>query len=167
VRRPLPLIPRGPRRKRVVRQRLIFACPRVSPEWEFGTLHALMKPKPHTRGAVEHRRGEQDWPGTADAILEDTVVVLQERIGLAINLLRPASGEYYVLAEYAPAQAADVLALALVLSRRLPDLWFTLDRLFVHGGVFYRRQFGYKLNLVPATNVHLPRATRAALRGVL
>jgi hypothetical protein len=63
--------------------------------------------------------------------------------------------------------APDVLAFPLVLSRRLPDLWFTLDRLFVHAGVFYRRQFGYKLNLVPATNVHLPRATRAALRGAL
>jgi hypothetical protein len=146
---------------------MLFACPRISPEYELKTLHALMKPKPHTRGAVEHRRGEQDWPPSADATLDDTIVLLRDRIGLAIDLVRPGSGEYHFLAEYAPAQAADLLAFALLISRRLPEIWFTLDRLFVRGGVCYRRQFGYKLNLVPATNVHLPRAVRGALRGAL
>ncbi len=60
-----------------------------------------------------------------------------------------------------------MLALAQLISRRLPELWFVIDRLFVNDGMFYRRQFGYKLNLVPASNVHLPRAIRAALRGVI
>lgn len=126
-----------------------------------------MKPKPLTRAAVEHRTGHQPWPAAADAILDDTIAILHDRIQLNVDLLRPPAGEYHFLAEYAPAQSADLLTLALVLSRRLPDLWFTLDRLFVQNGVCYRRRFGYKLELVRATNVHLPRPIRAALRGVL
>jgi hypothetical protein len=131
-------------------------------------LHVLMKPKPQTRGAVEHRPdGHQPWPADADAALDAALALLRDRLHLSLEVHRPPAGEYHLLAEYRPEQAADVLALALVLSRRLPDLWFTLDRLFVRAGVFHRRQFGYKLNLVPASNVHLPRATRAALRGAI
>jgi hypothetical protein len=146
---------------------MIFACPRVSPEWELGTLHALMKPKPQTRGAVEHRSGEQGWPEQGDAILADALKVVQERLGMELAVHRPGAGEYHFLADFGREQLPEVLALALLLSRRLPELWFVVDRLFVQGGVFYRRQFGYKLNLVPASDVHLPRAIRAALRGVL
>jgi hypothetical protein len=167
VKRPLPLIPHGPRRKRAPRERLIFACPRVSPEWELGMLHVLMKPKPHTRGAVEHRQGEQAWPVDADRVLDDVLNILRERIDTSVVIHRPPAGEYHFLIEYTPPQAPEILALAQMLSRRLPELWFVLDRLFVNAGVFHRRQFGYKLNLVPATNVHLPRAIRASLRGVL
>jgi hypothetical protein len=130
-------------------------------------LHVLMKPKPQTRGVVEHREGDQPWTPIADAALADALAVAAERLHFQPQLHRPLAGEYHFLIEYAPDQADDARALALLLSRRLPELWFVLDRLFVHGGVFHRRQFGYKLNLVPASNVHLPRATRAALRGVL
>jgi hypothetical protein len=146
---------------------MVFGCPRVSPEWELGTLHALMKPKPQTRGAVEHRDGEQPWPAGADAILERTLGEVRARLGTSLDVHRPVAGEYYFLAEFTPEQQPEVLALAAVLSARLPHLWFVVDRLFVHGGVFHRRQFGYKLNLVPATNVHLTRPIRTALRGVL
>jgi hypothetical protein len=139
----------------------------VSPEWELGMLHVLMKPKPQTRGVVEHREGNQVWTAEASATLDDVLAVVGERLGLTAELHRPEAGEYHFLIEYTPAQADDVRALALLLSRRLPELWFVLDRLFVYGGVFHRRQYGYKLNLVPASNVHLPRATRAALRGLL
>ena len=145
----------------------MLACPRVSPEWELGMLHVLMKPKPQTRGVVEHREGDQVWTAEASATLDDTLAVVGERLGLSPVVHRPPAGEYHFLIEYAPEQAEDVRALALLLSRRLPELWFVLDRLFVHGGVFHRRQYGYKLNLVPASNVHLTRATRAALRGLL
>jgi hypothetical protein len=165
-RRPLPVIPRGPRRRRVVRERLLFACPRVSPDWELSTLSALMKPTPGRRGALEHRSGEQAWGPAAEAGLAASIQVVRERFGAEVAMQR-AEGEYHFVAEYAPAQAAEFRALALILSRTLPELWFTLDRLFVHGGVFYRRQFGYKLKLVPASDVHLPRAVRAALRGAL
>ena len=146
---------------------MVFGCPRVSPEWELGVLHALMKPKPQTRGAVEHRDGAQPWPAGADGILERTLAEVRERLGTELDVHRPAAGEYHFVAEFSPEQRPEVLALAAVLSSRLPHLWFVVDRLFVCGGVFHRRQFGYKLNLVPATNVHLARPIRAALRGVV
>jgi hypothetical protein len=146
---------------------MIFACPRVSPEWELGTLAALMKPKPQTRGAVEHRSGEQAWPGEGDAILADVLEVVRGRLGTGLAVHRPGAGEYHFVADFGRERLPEVLALALLLSRRLPELWFVVDRLFVRGGVFYRRQFGYKLKLVPASDVHLSRPIRAALRGVL
>ena len=130
-------------------------------------LHVLMKPKPHTRSAVEHRQGEQPWTSAAAASLDEVLAILQERLETSLVVHRPIEGEYHFLIEFTPPQKPEVLALAQLLSRRLPDLWFVIDRLFVNAGVFHRRQFGYKLNLVPATNVHLPRAIRAALRGVL
>jgi hypothetical protein len=167
VKRPLPHIPRGPRRRRASRSRLIFACPRISPEWELGMLHVLMKPKPQTRSAVEHRQGEQVWSAAAAASLLEVLKILNERLQTSLVIHRPAEGEYHFLIEFTPPQKPEALALAQMLSHRLPDLWFVIDRLFVNAGVFHRRQFGYKLNLVPATNVHLPRAIRAALRGVL
>ena len=146
---------------------MLFGCPRVSPEWELEMLQVLMKPKPATRGAVEHREGEQGWPAGAEAALSEVVTIVGERLGTQVTVHRPAEGEYHFLIEYTAQQGPEVLALAQLLSRRLPGLWFVLDRLFVHGGVFYRRQFGYKLKLVPATNVHVPRAIRSALRGVI
>jgi hypothetical protein len=168
VKRPLPHIPHGPRRRRrAKRSRLIFACPRVSPEWELGMLHVLMKPKPLTRSVVEHRKGEQPWSAAADASLEEVLTILKDRLETSLVTHRQAEGEYHFLIEFTSPQKPEVLALAQMLSRRLPDLWFVIDRLFVNAGAFHRRQFGYKLNLVPATNVHLPRAIRAALRGVL
>jgi hypothetical protein len=167
VKRPLPLIPRGPRRKRPIRSQLIFACPRVSPEWELGTLHALMKPRPETRGPVEHRDGQQPWLAGADEILTRTLADVHDRLDTSLDLHRPAAGEYHFFAQFTPEQTPEILALALLLSRRLPHLWFVVDRLFVLAGVFHRRQFGYKLKLVPASNVHLPRALRAAPRGLL
>jgi hypothetical protein len=146
---------------------LIFACPRVSPEWELGTLQALMKPRPETRGPVEHRDGQQPWPAGADEILARTLADVHDRLGTSLDLHRPTAGEYHLFAQYTPDQTPEILALALLLSRRLPHLWFVVDRLFVHAGAFHRRQFGYKLKLVPASNVHLPRPIRAALRGLL
>jgi hypothetical protein len=140
----------------------------VSPEWELGVLHALMKPKPQTRGAVEHRNGEQVWTDAADVILDEVMKTLADRLGPLPAVHRGVAGEYHFLAEFGGgAQTQAVRALALLLSRRLPDLWFVADHLLVHGGVFYRRQFGYKLKLVPASDVHLTRAMRSALKGVL
>jgi hypothetical protein len=168
VPRPLPHIPRGPRRPRPKRHRLLFACPRISPEWELATLSVLMKPKLHTRAALEHRgAGEQHWPPHADAALDHALAVVHDRLGLSLTIHRPAAGEYFFLAEFARPQRPAMLALALLLSAALPDLWFALDHLFVRNGAFHRRQFGYKLNLVQASNVHLPRETRAALKGIL
>jgi hypothetical protein len=55
----------------------------------------------------------------------------------------------------------------MLISRRLPEVWVVLGKLFVRNGKFYRREFGYKLKLVPATNVHLRRDIRAAIRKLL
>jgi hypothetical protein len=130
-------------------------------------LQVLMKPRPQTRGAVEHRGGEQEWPAEAEAALGEVLLIVRERLATEVTVHLGAEGAYHFVAEYAPQQGGEMLAVAQLLSRRLPELWFVLDRLFVNGGVFYRRQFGYKLKLVQATNVHVPRAVRAGLRGVI
>ena len=54
-------------------------------------------------------------------------------------------------------------AFAVVLSQALPEQWLVFGRLYLRGGKFHRRERGFKLNLVPATNVHLPREVRAAI----
>src|SRR5437899_3232740 len=102
-------------------------------------LHVLMKPKPLTRSAVEHRQGEQPWTAAADAALEESLKILQERLEISLVIHRPAQGEYHFLIEFTPPQKPELLALAQLLSRRLPDLWFVIDRLFVNAGVFHRR----------------------------
>ena len=56
-------------------------------------------------------------------------------------------------------------AFAVVVSSRLPGLWFVLGKLYVKGGRFFRRERGWKLNLVRANDVHLPRPMRQAIRG--
>jgi hypothetical protein len=53
------------------------------------------------------------------------------------------------------------------LSRRLPGVWFTLGRVWVREGRFYRKRYGYQLRVVPASNVHLTREVRGKLRGVV
>ncbi len=93
--------------------------------------------------------------------------VLQERLGASMPIHFPAAGDYRFVIEVADANSDEARACAAVLSTALPDLWLVAGRLFVKNGEFYRRQYGYKLSLVPATNVHLPRALRAALRGCL
>src|SRR5688500_3416867 len=68
MRRPLPVMPRGPRRRRPTGpRRRLFACPRVAPDWELGALRALMKPQ--ANGAILHRDARQPWPDdAADAV---------------------------------------------------------------------------------------------------
>jgi hypothetical protein len=163
VPRPLPIIPRGPRRKRPHRASLLFACPRISPEWELNALSILMKPKEHTKGAIRHRPAEQPWPAHARAELDRSLQLVREKLELVLPVQIPDAGDYWMIAEVPAKNVEEAKALAVVLSQRLPDLWFVFDRLFVKNGTFHRRERGYKLNLVEATNVHLTRAIRAAL----
>src|SRR5512133_3499224 len=86
VKRPLPLIPRGPRRKRVVRARMVFGCPRVSPEWALGTPPAVMEPRPRTGGAVGQRDGAQAGPAGADGILGRTLAEVRDRLGTELDV---------------------------------------------------------------------------------
>lgn len=125
-----------------------------------------MKPKPHTKGAIEHRSPNQPWTSADDRAVDQVCTALVERIGFQPEVLR-AAGEYHVLLRVPADQLTDAKAAALAFSRAVPHAWFILDRLFVRAGRFYRRERGYKLALVPATNVHLPRELRSKLRGIV
>ena len=166
--RPLPTTPHGPRRRprSDVGLRLVLACPRVAPDWELGALRVLMKPHDWTRGAIEHRTPLQAWPSNAAERVEAARQDVAQRLGFFPALHYPDAGDFYFVAEYAPPQLDAARALALLISGRLPGVWLTLDRLFVRDCRFFRRERGYKFNLVEATNVHLSRATRAALGGL-
>lgn len=164
-RRPLPNIPRAARRPRPRPAELLLACPRISPEWELGALRALIKPQ--TKGAIIHRDGRQTWPADAEATVRRIAAVLEQRLVLPLEIHLPAEGEYFFLARIPAKRQTDGLALAAALSAALPDLWFTYGRLYLRAGRFYRRERGVKLWLVEASNVHLPRELRAALRDVI
>ena len=167
--RPLPTLPHGPRRRRDVGadRLLLLACPRVSPEWELRALRVLMKPHDWTRRAVGHRAPAQQWPRHAAERVEEARRIARERIDFHVNIHLPQAGDFFLLAEVAERRVAEGRAFALVLSRRLPGLWFAFDRLFARDGRLFRRERRFKFDLVEAKSVHLPRAVRAALRDVL
>ena len=146
---------------------MLLACPRVSPEWELGALRVLMKPHDWTRGAIEHRTPGQVWPQGAAAAVGEALAAAGRRLGLEVPVHFPDAGDFYFVAELSESQLDAGRALGLALSRQLPGLWLTMDRLWVRDGRFFRRERGFKLNLVEATNVHLPRALRASLKGLL
>lgn len=163
--RPVPVHPRGPRRGNVVRPTHLFGCPRVSPEWELDAFHALIKPRPE-RAALLKAEPRQAWPAKARDALADVRRIVSERLGYELALHTGAAGDYHFVAEVRDVDVPLARAAALILSRRLPGTWFVVGRLFVRDGRFFRRERGYKLNLVEATNVHLPRAVRGALKGI-
>jgi hypothetical protein len=144
---------------------LLLACPRVSPEWELGALRALIKPQ--TRGRIAHRRGDQTWPANGDEQVKLVSAVIQERLGLHVEMHRPNAGDYLAAATIPAARQLEGLAFAAVISKAMPTVWFTYGRLHVLGGKFYRRERGVKLWLVEATNVHFPRELRAMLKGFI
>jgi len=165
--RPLPTWPRGPGRPRASAAPglPLLACPRVSPEWELAALRALVKPQ--TKGAIAHRGGVQPWPAGAADRVADVTAQVNARLGTAFAPLFAAGDYHVVFGGTGTTDPAAARALAVAASGAVPDTWFVCGRLLVRGGAFFRRERGYKLNLVPATNVHLPRDVRAALRGVL
>jgi hypothetical protein len=126
-----------------------------------------MKPHDWSRGAIEHRRPEQPWPRGARPVVEAAQDLARERLGLNVPLHLPRAGDFHLVAEIPEAHADAATGLALLLSRRLPGLWLTLDRLFVRDGRFHRRQRRFGLRLVEAKGVCLTRDVRAALRDVL
>ncbi len=161
--RPFPVNPRGPRRRRPATPGdLLLGIPRVSPEWELGALRALMKPQ--AIRAVEHRSPLQPWPADAAARVESARRLIADRLDYHPLLALPPEGEYFLAMAVAHESVPEATALALHLSLSLPDVWIVFGRLFLKGGRFFRRQRGVKLNLVPATNIHLTRAIRAKMR---
>jgi hypothetical protein len=165
--RPLPTWPRGPRRLRRRSQQTLLACPRISPEWELAVVDALMRPKVHTKGKVEHRRGEQPWPADAERRARAIVDEVERRLNVRWAIAYPPIGEYLLVGEAPRGYEEQTKALAVALSTTFVEQWFVLGRLFVKGGRFYRRRFGYRMEVVPATNVHLPRELRASMKGLI
>ena len=166
MRRPLPVHPRGPRRQRPRAETLLFACPRVAPDWELAALRALMKPQ--MRGAIENKPAAQVWPAGAETLVRSACRGVRDRLGYEPGALHfPRAGDYHFVAELIEQNVDAAKGLAVAVSTRLPGQWFVFGRLFLRKGQFFRRQHGYKLKLVPARNVHLTRGVRAALRDLL
>lgn len=128
-------------------------------------MRALIKPQ--TKGAILHKSAGQKLPSDARQRVSDVSAVVAQRLGFSPAIHWPGAGDYAFAAEIQPDDTAYARALALAVSRELPGVWLVLGRLFVRDGQFYRRQRGYKLNLVPASNVHIARPIRTALNGVL
>ena len=165
VLRPIPAYPRGPRRARVVRERLLLGCPRVSPEWELAALRTLMKPQ--AGGRIAHRHGLQRWTRRERVACDTVAGEVRRRIDFGPGLEFPADGDYRLIVPFLRGQLPEARGLAVALSKRLPGLWFTCDRTFVFGGQFYRRKRGHLLELVLAKDIHVPAGVRAALREVI
>ena len=163
--RPLPVLPKLARRPRRRPDRLLLAFPRISPQWELGALGALMKPQ--LKDAISHQSATQPIPKKLREQVETALGIVDERLGYRPAVHWPESGDYVFAIEVSPADLVAAQALATVLSARLADVWLVLGRLFVREGRFFRRKRGYRLDLVPAANVHLPRPVRSALNGVL
>jgi hypothetical protein len=164
MRRPLPNIPHGPRRKREPPQRLLLACPKISPEWELAALRALLKPQ--TKTAIMHRSGHQPWPRDAREIICNISSELSQKLGIVFVPQFPRGGDFFMIIEITGPDLIAARALAVAISRKLAGIWFTLDRLAIRDGYFFRRRRGYKLQYGPARDVHLPGPARRALRAM-
>jgi hypothetical protein len=163
--RPFPVWPRGPRRLRTPSPRLLLACPRISPEWELSTVTGLIKPQ--TRTAVEHRTGLQRWPAKTQQRFQAALQRADDLLELNWEYHFPNDGEFFFVTHLPKESLDQAKALALVISAAVPDNWFVLGRLFVKERRFFRRRFGYRLEIVPATDVHVPRLFRQQLKELL
>lgn len=143
----------------------LLACPRVSPEWELAALRALIKPQ--TKQSITHRTARQPWTRQCDSVVASACGDLAERLGVRFEPHLSPDGDYHLFLEFPGSDVEPAKALALLLSRRLPKHWLVFDRLLVHNGRFYRRRRGYMLTLRPASDVHLRRDIRAAVRDLL
>ncbi len=143
----------------------------MSPEWELSTLAVLMRPTAARRGKVEHRGGGQPpFPPDAGSRIGELLSAVGDRLGLDLtpwDIQMPPMGEFFLVGQVPEGLDDAGRAVAVALSVALPEHWFVLGRLFLQGGRFYRRRRGYRLDLVAATDVHLPREMRAKLLGIL
>jgi hypothetical protein len=127
-------------------------------------LTALMKPKPATRGPVNHTDGAQPWTDNDTARAVAIATSVADRIGLRLDLIRPAAGEYHLMAEIPGGREIEARAVAVAVSKAVPDAWVVLGPLFVKHGLFHRRRRSFKLELVRAVDVRLTHALRQIVR---
>lgn len=145
--RPIPHIPRGPRRAAFSTQayKSLLGVPRVCPLWELHALRALIKPQ--FKEAITHRPSDQKWSRGDVATIERAHRALRDRLheispALARQLPAihlPTDGEYRMIALYPIRRQTLARLLAITLSRALPKHWLTVGSLLVHEGRMYRR----------------------------
>ncbi len=126
-----------------------------------------MRPKPATRGAVEHRKGEQEWNAELNGKIQEVIVEVGRRLETKWAVHWPDKGEYFFVIEISGQANEEAKGLAIAISKVLPGLWIVFGRLFVKDGWFYRRRFGYRMEIVHAKDVHVVRHVRGALRGLI
>lgn len=164
--RPFPVHPRGARKRRVRHETVLLAVPRYSPQWELAAVNALMKPKPATRGAIEHSSPVQPWPTDGGDRVRKVCAILSDRLGVALEPHFPDGNEYAMVLTLPAAAFSEGLATAKVLSIHLPACWLTLGRVFIRDGKFFVRERGYKLTLRRSSHHHVPRELAAKIRGI-
>ena len=155
--RPLPTIPRGPKRgapqARV--DRTVLACPAVSPEFRFRAFVALVKPQ--LKRGIAHRTGRQALPRAAKRVVLESIEKLGPRVAPRTEVrLQPDSVDLLTI-RFHPRDARLARSFALGFSTRFPKLWFLFDGRLLHGGRFYRRQGRYRLMPVSMRVPRLPR----------
>lgn len=144
-----------------VRSPVVLICPRVSPQWELAATLALVKPKPFTKAAIKHRKSVQQWPRNARRVIADLLT------DQPASVTFPANGRGRAVIELAEHNLSRAKRLACKLTRQLPGVWFTLDRLYIRDGVFYQRGGRYNLELTRTTQLRLRRKIRAGYLGDL
>ena len=163
--RPLPHIPRGPRRiRRALPDTQLLGVPRIAPDWEMGALRALMKPQDRSR--ILHRQALQVWPIDAAQRIEVARQAAVERLGYDPQLHLPIHGDYRLVVTVEVADLPRATAFAVLLSHALPGLWLVLGPLYLKDGRFFRRERGLKLHWSRRTTSTCL-ALRAAIRGAV
>jgi len=146
-------------------QQYALACPKICPEWQWGAFRALIKPQ--YQGAIKYRSSEQRWPARARSAASDAVALVHAKLGARLAAHFPPAGDYHWIVEVPAADLEAAKGLAVAISRRLPELWFTLGKWYIRDGQFFRKHRSYNVLLKPASNVHMSRSTWIALRGAL
>ena len=171
--RPFPSFPRGGRPTAPRPAALLLEVPALSPQRQLHALRAFVKPHDWTREAVRHRLEtdadgsiEQEW---RDGYAPLALAAASEAAGrLGVTFKKIDRGEARLRLRFSDATGEDLSrAVAVVCSSRLPRTWWTLGRLSLFGGRFWRRERGRLLHLRPAADVHLRRDIRAAVRDLL
>jgi hypothetical protein len=169
--RPIPTYLRGGKRADApsaarATSRLVLTCPRVCPKWEFDAWRALIKPQFKT--AIAHRSSEQTWPVGADVIVQDIISAADDAVSARVET--DGGDEHHLRISFPAKESRAARAFAAELSRRLPELWFTFDRLLLKGGVFYRYRRSTRPEIVPVKTSplrykRLPRDIYLAIHG--
>ncbi len=155
--RPLPTIPRGPKRDAPQARvhRITLACPIISPEFQFRALVALVKPQ--LKRGIAHRSGRQALPRAAKRVVLESIAKLGPRTALRTEVRLQRDAADLLTIHFDARDARRARALAVELSARFPKLWFLLDGRMLHGGRFYRQQGRYRLVPVSMRVPRLPR----------